>query len=40
MERALSDGRFRDELWDLVIKLECAYETRPAVEKIFARRIK
>jgi hypothetical protein len=34
-ERALSDGQFRDELWDLVLKIECAYETRDAAELIF-----
>ena len=34
-ERALSDGQFRDELWDLVLKIECAYKTRDATEFIF-----
>jgi hypothetical protein len=36
MERALNDGQFRDELWDMVMKIECAYETRDALERILA----
>ena len=38
-ERVLADGPFRDQLWDLLLKVETAYETRPGMIKCLEKRI-
>jgi hypothetical protein len=38
-ERALIDGPFRDELWDLLLKIEASYETREGMIQILEKRI-
>ena len=38
-ERALVDGPFRDQTWDLLLKIETAYETKEGMIQMLEKRI-